>query len=167
MKMKTFVIAAAVATLAMASSMVACAKEGDIYPRYKSNCDLMNCSGQHVSVNDPSTGLDLYFCVPQNLTYSVDEYRTKVAAYLEEQKDAKPVVEEAPVVEEVKSNDSDYFAPPRLKVNCDLMNCSGQHISVNTPASGLDQYYCVPQNLTCSVSEYQQQVIAYLADQAK
>ena len=40
MKMKTFVIAAAVATLAMASSMVACAKEGDIYPRYKSNCDL-------------------------------------------------------------------------------------------------------------------------------
>lgn len=82
-KFKTIVITAAAATLVMASSVVACAKEGDIVPpRYKSNCDLMNCSGNHISVKDPSTGLDLYFCVPQNLTYSVDEYRTKVAAYL-------------------------------------------------------------------------------------
>lgn len=87
MKVKTLFVAVAVATLAMASSMVACAKEGDIYPRYKSNCDLMNCSGQHISVKDPSSGLDLYFCVPQNLTYSVDEYRAKVAEYLADQAD--------------------------------------------------------------------------------
>lgn len=83
---KTFLVTAAVATLTMASSMVVCAKDADIErPRVKSSCDLMNCSGQHVSVKDPASGLDLYFCVPQNLTYSVDEYRTNVAEYLADQ----------------------------------------------------------------------------------
>ena len=168
MKMRTLLIAAAAATLALASSMVVCAKDGDIVPpRYKSNCDLMRCSGQHISVKDPARDLDLYFCVPQNLTYSVDEYQQKVAAYLAD-KAENEVVEEAPVVvEEVTAvADSDYFAPPRQKSSCDLMGCSGQHISVKDPARDLDLYFCVPQNLTYSVEEYQQMVAAYLAEKA-
>jgi len=165
--LKTLLIAAAAATLALASSMVACAKEGDIVPpRVKSNCDLMGCSGQHISVKDPASGLDLYFCVPQNLTYSVDEYQQKVAAYLADKAENKVVVEEEPVVEVVVVDESDYFAPPRVKSSCDLMGCSGQHISVKDPARGLDLYFCVPQNLTYSVDEYQQKVAAYLAEKA-
>ncbi len=168
MKMfKTFLVTAVAATLAMASSMVVCAKDADIVPpRYKSNCDLMNCSGQHISVKDPSSGLDLYFCVPQNLGYSVDEYRTKVAAYLEDQSENK-TVEVAPVKEESTKEDSDYFAPPRYKSNCDLMNCSGQHISVKDPSSGLDLYFCVPRDLGYSVDEYRTNVEKYLAEKAK
>ncbi len=166
-KFRAFLITAAAATLVMASSMAVCAKEGDMVPpRYKSNCDLMNCSGSHISVKDPSTGLDLYFCVPQNLTYSVDEYRTQVAAYLADRAENKV---EAPAPAEVKkeTQENRYFAPPRYKSNCDLMNCSGSHISVKDPSTGLDLYFCVPQNLTYSVDEYQSKVAAYLADRAK
>ena len=57
---KTFLITAAAATLALASSMVACAKDGDIVPpRLKSNCNLMGCTGEQISVKDPSSGVDL------------------------------------------------------------------------------------------------------------
>ena len=166
---KTFLITAAAATLALASSMVACAKDGDIVPpRLKSNCNLMGCTGDHISVKDPSSGLDLYFCVPQNLTYSVDEARTKVAAYLEDQAENKVEVEEAaPVTEEVKTEENDYFAPPRLKSNCNLMGCTGGHISVKDPSSGLDLYFCVPQNLNYSADEYRTNVAAYLAEKAE
>jgi len=165
--LKTIFVTAIAATLVMASSIVACAKEGDIVPpRYKSNCDLMNCSGQHISVKDPSTGLDLYFCVPKNLTCSVDEYQSKVAAYLAEQADTK-VEEVAPVEEKAQTEEeAEYFAPPRYKSNCDLMSCSGQHISVKDPTTGLDLYFCVPQNLTYSVDEYQSKVAEYLAEKA-
>lgn len=114
--LKTLFIAAVVATLAMASSMIACAKDGDIVPpRYKSNCDLMGCSGQHISVKDPARDLDLYFCVPQNLTCSVDEYQQKVAAYLAEKAGIvaeepeaveEVVVEEAPAAEEVVAEEA-------------------------------------------------------------
>ena len=105
MKMRTLLIAAAAATLALASSMVVCAKDGDIVPpRQKSSCDLMGCSGQHISVKDPARDLDLYFWVPQNLTYSVDEYQQKVAAYLAEKAGIveEVVVEEAPAAEVVE-----------------------------------------------------------------
>ncbi len=108
----------------------------------------------------------MYFCVPQNLTYSVDEYRTKVAEFLADEAENKKE-EAAPVVEESKKEDNGYFAKPRVKSNCDLMNCSGQHVSVKDPASGLDLYFCVPQNLTYSVDEYRTNVAEYLADQAK
>ena len=76
-------------------------------------------------------------------------------------------MEVAPVKEESTKEDSDYFAPPRYKSNCDLMNCSGQHISVKDPSSGLDLYFCVPRDLGYSVDEYRTNVEKYLAEKAK
>ncbi len=166
---KTILVTAVATTLALASSMVVCAKDADfVPPRYKSNCDLMGCTGSHISVKDPSTGLDLYFCVPKNLDYSVDEYRTNVAAYLAEKAENKPE-EVTPVVEESKPEtvDEDYFAPPRNKSNCNLMGCIGSHVSVKDPSTGLDLYFCVPQGLNYSVDEYRTNVAAYLAEKAQ
>lgn len=166
---KTALVTSVMAVMLMAGSLVVCAEEDSYFepPRLNHVCDNVNCQGD-IMVKDAQTGLDLSVCVPDSWKSSFDEYRTRCEEYFAEKatatEEAAPVEE---VIEEVApAEEGYYFAPPRLNSSCNNVNCKDV-VSVKNPQSGLDLFYCVPQDWTKSVGDYQMELTEYLAKQAE